>query len=89
MAITLPKASPASGGEGGGGKKAQTFDASGVPTPPIAKDTGLTVPPPSVSGLEGVGAAISDVGAEIAATDARINKRKNGVARDRDDTLYF
>ncbi len=63
MAITLPSASPASGGEGGRRRAASLPDAGDVPQARIASDPGLRVPDfgQAARGLEDVGAAIGDV----------------------------
>ena len=97
MAIELPRAGPGSAGTGGRARTVRQPTAADVPTVSVTADPAVTIPNVAqFDPVADVGAAISDVGQaatvaqnELVAASLRINERKEGVARNQADTLYF
>ena len=83
MAITLPRASPATTGTSRSPRRVSLPTAGDVPTQQVARDPGVQVPDLGAvgRGLEVAGGAAFDVG-------ERIKLRQEGLARDSDDTAY-
>ena len=80
MAITLPRASPASQGLGGIRiPSKRPVDAGDVPQQAITRDPGLTIPDlgAPARALEGVGTAISGVGEVFAVVAQRARNRED------------
>lgn len=102
MAFILPvRAGAGSVGTGGRTRKARLPTAADVPTQEVARDPGVQVPNIAQfqTGLQDVGAAIGEVGADIAArrkaeearlaaAEERITKRQEAVERIRDVTGF-
>ena len=86
MVLTLPRASAASVGTSRGRRGGKLPDAGDVPQVRSASDPGLRVPDFArfAGGLGDVGEAVSDVGAAF----QRVQDRREGLARDSDDTAY-
>ena len=90
MAITLPRASPASTGTSRSPRRVSLPTAGDVPAQQVARDPGVSVPDQGAvgRGLEDLGAGVTDLAAglqarevRLAQAEARLNARRESVER--------